>query len=388
MSLLKDSADIGIFFGRPERSQILAEKLRDQGFRVTLYNRRGLPGTFVFVRYAFLPALFRLFFTHHQIYLTSLSFVPSFSLRLNMALRGLPYVFNATGLKSAMYRDRSRRWRFAWLAERWLYPTLMNQVLAGASRIVCNSRYLQGKLASQFPQHARKMMTIYNGIDFDSFASGRLISMEGIPEGAPKLLSTMTWDYEGKAAGARLLIDAMGLIAERNAEARLIIAAKASHSRYAEEIEDYLATRPWKSSIRILYNQTNISDLLASSDLFVYATPAESNDSLPRALLEAHAAGLAIVTTATAGCPEIVEDTVTGFVVPYDADLLAARVVELVKDPVKRDQFGRRGRERVHDLFAWDRMGEAYANLFSEIVSNQAQAAKAKRLVEIKGGNP
>jgi glycosyltransferase involved in cell wall biosynthesis len=180
----------------------------------------------------------------------------------------------------------------------------------------------------------------------------------------------------------------MGLIAERNAEARLIIAAKASHSRYAEEIEDYLATRPWKSSIRILYNQTNISDLLASSDLFVYATPAESNDSLPRALLEAHAAGLAIVTTATAGCPEIVEDTVTGFVVPYDADLLAARVVELVKDPVKRDQFGRRGRERVHDLFAWDRMGEAYANLFSEIVSNQAQAAKAKRLVEIKGGNP
>ena len=388
MSVLKDSVDIGIFFGRPERSQILAGKLRDQGFRVTLYNRRGLPESFVLVRYAFLPALLRLCLTHHQVYLTSLSFVPSFSLRLNMALRDLPYVFNATGLKSAMYRDRSRRWRFAWLAERWLYPTLMNQVLAGASRIVCNSRYLQGKLASQFPQHAHKMMTIYNGIDFDLFASGRPISMEGIPAGAPKLLSTMTWDYEGKAAGARLLIDAMGLIAERYAEARLIIAAKTTHSRYAGEIEDYLATRPWKSSITILYNQTNISDLLASSDLFVYATPAESNDSLPRALLEAHAAGLAIVTTATAGCPEIVEDTVTGFVVPYDADLLAARVVELVKDPVKRDQFGRRGRERVHDLFAWDRMGEAYANLFSEIVSNQAQAAKAKRLVEIKGGNP
>jgi glycosyltransferase involved in cell wall biosynthesis len=92
------------------------------------------------------------------------------------------------------------------------------------------------------------------------------------------------------------------------------------------------------------------------------------------------------VTTATAGCPEIVDDRVTGFLVPYDANSLARRVLDLVKNPLKRDQFGRRGRERVHELFAWDRMGEAYASLFREIISNQAQAAKAKRLVEIKGG--
>jgi glycosyltransferase involved in cell wall biosynthesis len=387
MSVSKHGADIGIFFGRPERSSILAGQLRDRGFRVTLYNRRGLPGTFVFVRYASLPALLRLLVTHHQVYLTSLSFVPSLSLRLNRALRGLPYVFNATGLKSAMYRDRSMRWRFPALAERWLYPTLMNQVLAGASRIVCNSRYLQGKLAAQFPQYADKMMTIYNGIDFDLFASGRRISIEGVPAGAPKLLSTMTWDYEAKAAGARLLIEAMGRITERCPEAHLVIAAKISHSRYAREIDDYLATRSWKNSITVLYNQTNVADLLASSDLFVYATPPESNDSLPRAVLEAHAAGLAVVTTATAGCPEIVEDAVTGFLVPYDANSLAARVLDLVNDHDKRAQFGRRGRERVHELFAWERMGEAYAGLFREIVDSRAQAAEAKRIVEMKGEN-
>jgi glycosyltransferase involved in cell wall biosynthesis len=386
MSYSRDSADIGIFFGRPERSQVLAGQLRDEGLRVTLYNRRGHPGTFVSVRYAFWPALFRLFRTHHQVYLTSLSFVPSFALRLNRTLRGLPYVFNATGLKSAMYRDRAMRWRFPGIVERWLYPALMNQVLAGASRIVCNSRYLQRELASQFPQHAHKMMTIYNGIDFDLFASGRRSSIEGIPDRAPKLLATMTWDYPAKAAAAKLLIQAMGCITESCPEARLIIAAKASHSRYAAEIEDYLASQPWRSSIRILYNQTNINDLLASSDLFVYATPPQSNDSLPRALLEAHAAGLAIVSTATAGCPEIVEEGGTGFLVPYDAGLLATRVLDLLNDAPGRAQFGRRGRERVKELFAWERMGAAYARLLREIASDQAQAAKPKRLVEIKGG--
>jgi len=388
MSPLKDHPDIGIFFGRPERSHILAEKLRTQGFQVTLYNRRGLPGTFVFVRYAFVPALSCLLSTHHQVYLTSLSFVPSFSLYLNMAVRGLPYVFNATGLKSAMYRDRSARWPLPRLAERWVYPTLMNRVLAGASRIVCNSRYLQGKLESQFPGFAHKMTTIYNGIDFDLFASGRRISIEGVPSKAPKLLATMTWDYEEKAAGARLIIDAMGLITERYPEARLTIAAKTNHPRYARGIEDYLATRPWKSSIKVQYNQVNVTDLLASSDLFMYATPAESNDSLPRAVLEAHAAGLPVVTTATAGCPEIVEDTVTGFLVPYDAKAIAGRVLDLLKDPGKRQQFGRRGRERIHELFSWDHMAEAYADLFLEIVEDQAQAAKTKTLMQVKGGTP
>jgi glycosyltransferase involved in cell wall biosynthesis len=386
MSPLKDHPDIGIFFGRPERSHILAQKLRTQGFQVTLYNRRGLPGTFVFVRYAFLPAFFRLFSTHHQIYLTSLSFVPSLSLCLNRAVRGLPYVFNATGLKSAMYRDRSAQWPLPQLAERWVYPSLMNRVLAGASRIICNSRYLQAKLQSQFPGYAHKMITIYNGIEFDLFASGRRILIEDIAADAPKLLATMTWDYEGKAAGAALLIDAMGLITESYPEARLIIAAKTNHPRYAQGIEDYLATRPWRSSIKILYNQANVTDLLASSDIFVYATPAESNDSLPRALLEAHAAGLPIVTTATAGCPEIVEDTVTGFLVPYDAKALAGRVVDLLRDPCKRQQLGKSGRERVRELFSWDRMGEAYADLFLEIVADQAEAAKTKTLMQARGG--
>jgi glycosyltransferase involved in cell wall biosynthesis len=386
MSPLKDHPDIGIFFGRPERSHILAEKLRTQGFQVTLYNRRGLPGTFVFVRYAFFPALSCLLSTHHQAYLTSLSFVPSFSLYLNRAVRGLPYIFNATGLKSAMYRDRSAQWLFPRLAERWVYPALMSRVLAGASRIVCNSRYLQGRLESQFPQYGHKMTTIYNGIDFELFASGQRISIQGIPPDAPKLLSTMTWDYEGKAAGARLIIDAMGLITERYTEARLIIAAKTNHHRHAQGIEDYLATRPWKRSIKILYNQVNVTDLLASSDIFVYATPPESNDSLPRAVLEAHAAGLPIVTTATAGCPEIVDHTITGFLVPYDAKAFAGRVLDLLKDPGKRRQFGRRGRERVHELFSWDRMGEAYADLFLEIMSDQAQAAKTKTLMQVRGG--
>ena len=124
-------------------------------------------------------------------------------------------------------------------------------------------------------------------------------------------------------------------------------------------------------SVKILYNQTNIPELLASCDLFVYATPPDSNDSLPRSLVEAHAAGLPIVTTATAGCPEIVENSSTGFLVSYDARALADRAIDLLADPAKRTEMGRCGRERVYEIFNWDRMAKAYADLFLEIVSDQ-----------------
>lgn len=293
--------------------------------------------------------------------------VPSLCLYLNRVVRGLPYIVNATGLRSQTYRDRSRKWPFSRIAERWLYPALTDRALAGASRIICNSRYLQARLESQFPKYAHKMTTIYNGIEFDRFASGRPISIDGIPSEAPKILATMTWNNAGKATGARLLIDAMGPILERYPEARLIIAAKTGHRRYVQENEAYLSTRPWKGSIKIFYNQKNVSDLLASCDLFVYATPPDSNDSLPRALIEAHAAGLPIVAPATAGCPEIVEDSVTGFLAPYDAEALAGRVIDLLGEPGKRAEMGRLGRKRVREIFNWDQMADKYANVLLEV---------------------
>lgn len=371
--------DVGIFFGRPVRSHMLAQELRARHFQVSLYNNRGLPGTYTLVPDRFVPACLRLLATQHQIYLTSFCFTPALCLSLNHLLRGRPYVFNAVGLLSALYRERAQRWLFPRLAEHQVYPTLMDRILRGASRIVCNSRYLQDKLASQFPQYAQKMLTIYNGIEWDRFASGVPIAIEGVPATAPKLLAVMTWDYEGKAMAAKLLIDAMEQITAAAPEARLIIAAKARHQRYPRALEAYLATKPWRRSIRILYNQANIPDLLASSDLFVYATPAESNDSLPRALLEAHAAGRPIVTTATAGCPEVVEHAMTGLVVPYDAQALASGAIELLADPRIRQEFGERGRVRVHQLFSWQQMGEAYAQLFHQILGEQLQSAKANR---------
>jgi glycosyltransferase involved in cell wall biosynthesis len=365
--------DIAIFFGRPIRSQRLAERLREKGFRVTVYDCRGQKGTYVPVKPNFVAALGRALTTNHQIYFTHYTSFPGLCLYLNRVMRGTPYVFNAVGLMSATYRDRSLRWPWPRAAETLVYPTMIDLLLRGAARIVCNSRHLRHRLMSEFPRYASKMTTVYNSIDGERFASGPTARHHTDRKGI-NLVSVMSWDYTSKASAAKLIIDAMRDVVASYPRARLTIAAKTTHRRHASANEAYLADKPWRASINVIYNSQDIPALLASSDVFVYATPDDSNDSLPRALLEAHAAGLPIVTTATAGCSEIVEDGVTGFTVPYDAEAFGRRVVELLADPNRCKEMGTRGQTRIHDVFSWERMAEGYANVFLEIARGAAHA--------------
>jgi glycosyltransferase involved in cell wall biosynthesis len=68
--------------------------------------------------------------------------------------------------------------------------------------------------------------------------------------------------------------------------------------------------------------------------------------------------------------PEIVADGQTGYLVPVgDAETLANRTLELLRNPALRDQFGRAARQRVAALFTIERMIEQLENLFQRAVN-------------------
>jgi glycosyltransferase involved in cell wall biosynthesis len=76
-------------------------------------------------------------------------------------------------------------------------------------------------------------------------------------------------------------------------------------------------------------------------------------EGMPYALLEAMAWGRPVVATAVNGCPEVVVDGVTGFLVsPGDPAAWARRVLDLLENPAQAVAFGQHGRRRAEEQFA------------------------------------
>ena len=80
-----------------------------------------------------------------------------------------------------------------------------------------------------------------------------------------------------------------------------------------------------------------IAELLGEADVVVQPSivlPSGKTEGIPVALMEALASGVPVVATAVSGVPELVEDGVTGRLVPPgDADALADALVDLQRDP-------------------------------------------------------
>lgn len=76
-------------------------------------------------------------------------------------------------------------------------------------------------------------------------------------------------------------------------------------------------------------------------------------EGMPKALLEAAAAGCAVVTTDVTGCREAIEPGVTGELVPVrDSGALAKVLLSLVKDGSRRQAYGVKGQERARAMFS------------------------------------
>jgi len=97
------------------------------------------------------------------------------------------------------------------------------------------------------------------------------------------------------------------------------------------------------TDVRFLGYRDDIPALLAQADIGALTSLKEG---IPRAAIEAMAAGLPFVATRVTGTKEVVRDGDTGFLVePGDPAALADAFERLARDPALRARMGARGRE-------------------------------------------
>jgi glycosyltransferase involved in cell wall biosynthesis len=81
--------------------------------------------------------------------------------------------------------------------------------------------------------------------------------------------------------------------------------------------------------------------------------------------------GLPVVATKAGGLPEVVEDGVTGILVPPgDSKALGDALLRLLLDPDLRARMGQAGRERVRSEFTVDRIVSQTLDVYQSVIGN------------------
>ena len=168
------------------------------------------------------------------------------------------------------------------------------------------------------------------------------------PDGTPVVLlaSRMIWDK-----GIREFVEAARLVNRpaRRARFRLVGASDSQNPTAVPTAQ----LQAWDRDGLVEYcgHRNDMPQVLAEANLAVL--PSYYREGLPKSLLEAAAAGRAVITTDAPGCREAVKPGITGLLVPpRNAEALAAAISDLLDDPSRRARMGRAGREMALGEFA------------------------------------
>ena len=106
--------------------------------------------------------------------------------------------------------------------------------------------------------------------------------------------------------------------------------------------------------------------LFEKSDVYISSSKWEG---FGLTIVEAMAAGKAVIATAVDGVPEIVQDNISGILVPHGrVDTLASAIVRLANRPQLRERMGRKGRTRATKMFAVSDTSRAYEKIYMSLV--------------------
>src|SRR5262249_40987253 len=146
------------------------------------------------------------------------------------------------------------------------------------------------------------------------------------------------------------------------------------HGQEGKELELRAKGRRLDRDFRFLGMRRDVPSILAASDMFVLASLWEG---LPLVLLEAMAAGLPAVVTAVGGNPEVIEDGVSGVLVPAgDEQALAQAISGVLDDPRRRQLMGQAARERFDRYFSLQRFIDAHEQLYEEMLARHPRSSE------------
>jgi glycosyltransferase involved in cell wall biosynthesis len=204
--------------------------------------------------------------------------------------------------------------------------------LAGASQ------YVVERDRRRFKYPGRRSVVIYNGVDVNRFTP-----LPGARPHQPPVLVAVANLIREK--GLDVLLEACRSLQELPWILRIVGDGPEEPALRQQATAGGIAGR-----VEFLGLRDDVERVLQEADIYVH--PAVWEEAFGLTIAEAMASGCATLATRTGGIPEIVEDGVSGLLVPPgDAAALAAAIRRLLEDPPLRARLSAAGRQRIAEQF-------------------------------------
>jgi glycosyltransferase involved in cell wall biosynthesis len=245
-----------------------------------------------------------------------------------------------------------------------LYPLLFRQEIGISQQVTCNLD--QRPLARLF---RRRSLYLPNAIDLERFSAcpnraARRKKREelGLPADAPVVGTVGRLTVQ---KGYSFLLEAVPLVLEEMPAARFAIIGE---GELAGELEGQARQLGVAHAVRFAGSRRDIEEMMAVMDLFASSSLWEG---LPTVILESMAAHLPVVATDVSGTRELVQDGVTGLLVPPgDPPTLANAIVRVFQDPAHARAMAEAAYGRVQD-FSIGRVAERHVELYQKLLAPQ-----------------
>jgi len=275
-----------------------------------------------------------------------------------------------------------RPWKAEQLGGGYALSSFCERVsLEAADAVIAVSEGSRADILDAYPAiPPERVEVIYNGIDAEEYRpdpATDVLERHGVDPGQPSVV------FVGRITRQKGVPYLLEAALELDPAAQLVLCAGAPDTpelgaEVAQQVERLRSERGNVTWLDQMLPKPEVIQLLSHATVFVCPSIYEP---LGIVNLEAMACEAAVVATATGGIVEVVQDGVTGLLVPFDqqpgaieprdpaafAHAIAERVNALLADPSRAAEMGRAGRARATEKFDWSAIAARTAEVYRRL---------------------
>jgi alpha-maltose-1-phosphate synthase len=256
-----------------------------------------------------------------------------------------------------------RPWKVDQLGSGYLMSTWIEKTaVEAADRVIAVSAKMRDDIISHFTVDAEKVVVIHNGIDPDRFR--RTERREALARWGVKPPYVL---FVGRITDQKGIFHLLDAAPKMPPGVQVVLCASAPDTPEIEErLKRALPTHPNVTWIPTMIPVDETVQLYSHASVFACPSVYEPFGLIN---LEAMACGTAVVASAVGGILEVVEDGVTGLLVPPGkSDDLAGAIRKLLDDPERARAMGAAGRRRVEEKFSWASVAERTERVYRDAI--------------------